>query len=101
MKSLYTIELNLDDDYANNCAYHVDNFIKTITRNIQHAETGQATNRWVIIGLEKSFEEAIERSKEIQKMLCIRNDKKPYGISELLEKIANKHNDKPICPYHL
>jgi hypothetical protein len=56
--------------------------------NIHHAETSQETNRWVLVGLANSLEEGCEKSKKLQNLLCDRNNKKPYGIEELL------YNDK-------
>ena len=87
---IHTIELNLDDDFASSCAYHVDDLKTTIRRNIEHAETYQQTQRWVLVGMGTSREEALRKCEKLQILLCKRNDKTPtclnFDDSELLNE---------------
>ncbi len=80
MKKIHTIELNLDDDFSSACAYHVDDFMTTMRRNIQHAEEGTKTNRWVLVGLAISFEEALHKCHELRMLLYQRNNKDPKSL---------------------
>lgn len=75
MNDIYTIELNLDDDFSSSCAYHVDDQSSTIRRNIEHAETGQETDRWVLVGLANSLNEALDKAEKLQRLLCHRNNR--------------------------
>lgn len=93
-QKIHTIELNLDDDFANACAYHVDDLKHTIVRNIQHAESYQETNRWVLVGLANSLSEALDKTDELRKLLCERNKKIPYGIEKLMQEIAESFKEK-------
>lgn len=77
---IWTIELNLDDDFSSSCAYHIDSLIRTITHNIQHAETGKKTDRWVLIGLAYGSEEALEKVHEIRMLLCKKHNKVPEDL---------------------
>lgn len=78
---IWTIELNLDDDFASSCAYHIDEVMNTMLRNINHAETAQKAGRWVLVGLAHSIEEAHEKSKKLQLLLCERNNRKPLSLN--------------------
>lgn len=79
-QDVYTIELNLDDDFSRSTAYHVDSQKNTFLRNIRHAETGKKTNRWVLVGLANSHPEALDKTWELQKLLCERNNRKPKSL---------------------
>lgn len=81
---IYTIELNLDDDYASECAYHVDDQRTTFLRNIRHAVREEKTNRWAVVGLASSFEEALEKCHQLRMLLCKIHNRKPYNIEDLL-----------------
>ncbi len=87
-ESIYTVELNLNDDFANSCAYHVDDLMTTIKRNIKHAETAQKPDLWVLVGLAHSLGEAMEKAEKLQVLLCERNNKTPYGLEKLLQGMA-------------
>lgn len=89
-KDIVTIELNLDDDFANACAYHVDYLSETIKRNIEHAELKQKTQRWVLVGLAYSLNEGLDKCEKLRQILCKRNDLKPYGIEELLYNMGEE-----------
>jgi hypothetical protein len=67
---IYTIELNLDDDFASSCSYHVDDYDRTCKRNIEHALDGRKTQRWVLVGIAHSLKEANEKSNQIQEAFC-------------------------------
>ncbi len=88
-----TIELNLDDDFANSTSYHVDYLSETIKRNLLANEEKIKGDRWVLVGLANSLTEGIEKSKEIQLLLCKRNNKNPKGIYELLEDMVGDFDD--------
>lgn len=75
-----TIELNLDDDFANSCAYHVDYLDQTIRNNISHAETNQKTNRWVLVGLALSIYEAQEKAYTLRILLCKKHGRDPIDF---------------------
>jgi hypothetical protein len=79
---IWTIELNLDYDYANACAYHVDDEKSTFKTNMRHALDGKTTDRWVIIGYADSLQNARDRCTELRKELCKLGNKTPYGIRE-------------------
>jgi len=33
MNDIFTIELNLDDDFSSSCSYHIDDFMTTAIEN--------------------------------------------------------------------
>lgn len=90
MSEIFTIELNLDDDFASCCAYHVDNLRNTIKRNIEHAETAQETNRWVLVGLACSMDEALEKTHKLHKILCEKHGRVLKTLEDLLYNMDNK-----------
>lgn len=67
---IYVIELNLDDDFANICAYHVDSLRKIFFRNIENATRKQKPDRWVLVGFADSLDEALESCEELRRILC-------------------------------
>lgn len=87
---IWTIEINQDDDYANACSYHVDNFISTSARNLRIACQKETTSRWALVGLANSQEEAMEKCQRLRLELCKINNRNPYGIEELIYKIGKK-----------
>jgi hypothetical protein len=93
IQDICTIEINLNEDFANSCAYHIDYLNQTILRNIAAAErekTEHPKDAWVLVGLAHTLSEANDKCAELQKLLCQRNNKKPYGIAELLEKMGEQ-----------
>ena len=80
MKNIHTIELNLDDDYASSCAYHVDDLMSTIRTNVGQAERGQKVDRWVLVGLAHSLSEAQDKAEELRQLLCQRNNKESRNL---------------------
>jgi len=94
MNEIWTIELNLDADYADACAYHIDALMTTIRQNISHAEEGKKSG-WVLVGLAKSSKEANEKCKELRILLCKKNGKehKNLPFAEIEEE--------RFCQYHL
>ena len=78
--NIFTIELNLDDDFASSCAYHVDDLKRTIHRNISHAETEQKTNRWVLVGLATGLDEALEKSFRLRQILCEKHQREMIDL---------------------
>ena len=79
-KEVCTIELNLDDDFSSSCSYHVDYLSQTIKRNVQHAETKQKTNRWVLVGLAYGLSEAMEKAQDLRVLLCKKHNRQPKDI---------------------
>jgi len=67
---MWTIELNLDDDFASSCAYHIDEYMNTVRNNLEHASSGEKTQRWVLVGLAYTLEEASDKCKKIREMMC-------------------------------
>jgi hypothetical protein len=92
-QEIFTIEINLDDDFANACAYHVDDFLTTSARNIRHACYKTETDRWAVIGLAHSLSEALDKCQKIREMLCKMHDRTPYGMEELIENMAYEKPD--------
>ena len=80
-EEICTIELNLDDDFASSCAYHVDYLKQTIKRNIQDAENEHKTERWVLVGMGYSLEEALDKCEKLQRMLCEKHKLKPLNLN--------------------
>ncbi len=83
---LCTIEINLDDDFANACAYHVDYATQTIGRNLVAVQMNYKFNRWVLIGLANSMEEGCDKAEMVRQELCKKYNRTSYGIEELLYK---------------
>jgi len=90
MKDIFTIELNLDGDFANACAYHVDSLQRTIRRNVFLADNKKATKRWVLVGLAFSLDEAQDKAEKLRNILCEKHNRSPYGMNELLEKMKDE-----------
>lgn len=76
LKGLHTVEINLEDDFSNSCAYHVDDLKTTLKRNIYHAENPLINGRWVLIALGSSLDDALKKCEEIQFNLCKKYNKK-------------------------
>ena len=85
-EEIWTVELNLDDDFAYACAYHVDREKSTFLRNINHAVKGTETNRWAIVALAYSCDEAHEKAERLRMTLCHQYDRRPYGIDDLIDQ---------------
>lgn len=90
-KDLYTVEINLDDDFANACAYHVDSFKNTSAMNIRHAVELVKGDRWVTVGLAYSLSEASDKAHKLREELCRIHNRNPYGIDELSKKMADEY----------
>lgn len=81
---IWTIEINSDDDFANACAYHVDTYSNTSSRNLRAACEKNESDRWLLVGLAETLNEALDRCEKIRQTLCKMHNKTPYGIEELL-----------------
>ena len=88
---IWTIEINADDDFANACAYHVDEYPITSARNLRAACEGKESNRWLLVGLALSLNEALDKCEKTRQHLCKMHNKIPYGIQELLEKMSEEN----------
>ncbi len=56
---------------------------------IQGILATSATNRWALVGLANSLSEASDKCAKLQEILCKKGNVKPYGISELLQQMAD------------
>jgi hypothetical protein len=74
---LWTIELNLDRDFASASSYHIAALSRTISSNIQHAEERRKTHRWALVGLAHNAEEAGNQAHELRMLLCKKHGKEP------------------------
>lgn len=76
IKDIWTIEINQDGDFSNACAYHIDTLATTSQRNLKIACEGTKSNRWALVGLANSLEEANEKCNRLRKELCKMHDRK-------------------------
>lgn len=83
-KDIYTIEVNLDEDFANACSYHIDDLRTTSAMLLREFCEKKTKERWVIVGLAASLSEAQEKCQKLRLLLCEMHKKKPYGIEEIL-----------------
>lgn len=91
---IFTIEINLADNFANACAYHVDSFKNTSITNLRAAcEKNCSTDKWALVGLARSLSEAIDKAEVLRQTLCKRHSRKSYGIEELLEMVHTQEYD--------
>ena len=79
-EKIWTIEINLNDDFAYSCSYHVDDLKSTSSRNIRAACEKTKNDPWVLIGLATSHSEALDKCEMIRLKLCKMHNRKPYGI---------------------
>jgi hypothetical protein len=77
---MWTIELNLDDDFASSCAYHIDEEKCTIKNNINHALESKKTQRWVFVGSAHTLREANEKCEKLRKLLCKLGNKEEKNL---------------------
>jgi hypothetical protein len=77
MNEMCTIELNLDRNFASSSSYHVDYLQRTIENNLSHAQTGQKTQRWALVGLAPNMEEALDQVHELRILLCKKHNRIP------------------------
>jgi predicted transcriptional regulator len=89
-----TIEINLNDNFANACAYHVDYLEQTVKRNLLAASESHEMNNWALIGLANSLDEACSECEKLRQLLCKVHGKKSYGIEEILEKMGQEQEDE-------
>ena len=77
---LWTIEINLDIDYADACSWHIDTFKATSAKNIRAALEKKNVNNWAIVGLAESLYEANEKAKKLRETICEMRGRKMTGI---------------------
>lgn len=79
-KEIWTIEINIDDDFASACAYHIDTYMRTSARNLRAACEKHITDRWALVGLAYGIDEANELANRARLELCKMHGREPYGI---------------------
>jgi len=76
----FTVELNMDADFAENCSWHVDRIDYTCNRNIENSLRKRKVSNWALVATANTLQEAIQKSKEIQDEMCRKSGKKPVGL---------------------
>ena len=77
---LWTIEINLDKDYADACSWHIDTFKATSAQNIRSAVEKKNVSNWAIVGLAHSLYQANEKAKKLREVLCEMHGRTMTGI---------------------
>jgi len=73
---MYIVELNLDDDFTSPFAYHIDEVAHTIRTNLSRALSGKRVDRWSIIGIAITYEEARKICDDAKLHLCNKSGRK-------------------------
>lgn len=81
---IWTVELNMDTDFAENCSWHVDRLDFTCNRNIKNALRERNIGNWALVAITKSLKDANQKSKEIQEEMCRKAGKIPVGLPFLI-----------------
>lgn len=89
---LWTIELNLDDDPLNSCAWHIDELKLTCVRNLRHCIDKEETDRWVLVSIVESADIPWGEADELRRIIAKTRLKEgidkelrePYGLEALL-----------------
>lgn len=92
MNDLWTIEVNLDDDFASSCAWHIDtldtrlkdnfvNLLCSIDGIKQH--NGIKQDNWVLIHIANSYNDAHDYVDSVRNLLCEKYNKKPKNLNWL------------------
>ena len=84
-REVFVIEINMDDDFASSCAYHVDDFESTSQRNLRNVCEKIETDRWVIVGLAWSLSSALDKCELLRQKLCAMHGRIPYTLEDMLE----------------
>lgn len=85
MENLWCVELNLDADPMSNTSWHVDNLKKTLFQNLELAIKGpKGVNRWVIVALANSYNEAHDQCDIMQRVISKRRYE--LGIDKEIKK---------------
>lgn len=90
-KDVYSIEINLDDDFANARAYHIDDLRTTMRNNLKAVFTKEKRDRWVVVAIATSREAAREQVKIFREGLCKARGVEPYGAADMLDPKHEKH----------
>lgn len=69
MDDFWTIEVNLDDDPFSSCSWHLDYLRGTIKDNVRRSIHNEKTDRWVLVGIQATFEEASKYADELRKLI--------------------------------
>ena len=88
--TMFTIELNLDDDVSSTCAYHISDLENTCRNNLEAAitevECGRKISRWVLIGVANTHLEAKNLCAKYRNYLCRSLDLKPKDLEDRFEQ---------------
>jgi len=76
MNQIWTIELNLDDNPLSSFAWHIDEYKRTVLRNIRHSIVNQKSERWVLVGLATTIDEAHEKTDNLRKLIKLKKEEK-------------------------
>jgi len=96
-EDIWTIEINQDEDFTNVCSYHVDTLARTSARNLKIACERINTNRWALVGIAISHEEAVQKMQRVIMELCEMHGKKPKNMNDVLHitrKFINEWSKK-------
>ena len=83
---IWTIELNLDHDFSDTCAYHIDYLENTIKTNLRALDSDFKRDRWVLIELAYSYNEAHDKCEKIHRELCKLHNRPMKGLSFTYEE---------------
>lgn len=83
-KEIWTVELNMDADFAENCSWHVDRLDYTCNRNITNSLKERKVSNWALVAITNTLVEANQKSKEIQDEMCRKSGKEPIGLPILI-----------------
>jgi len=93
-QELWIIELNLDDKYSNSTAYHIDTLSNTIKRHLLFALDSTETDRWVTIGVARSYSEAHDECGNLHKLLCKMGSKKARYLEDILHESHDEQENE-------
>lgn len=77
---LWTIELNLDSDFEDSCSWHIDCIKDTTLRNMECALKKIPVNRWVLVGISTSLQEANNMAKHMRIVMCQIDGREPKNL---------------------
>lgn len=85
---MWTIELNLDDDFSNTCAWHICEEVETVARHFHAALERRKLDRWVYMGAAATHEEAHKLCKGLRQEMCKRSGRQEMDLQDAYDKFA-------------
>ena len=82
MDDVWTIEVNLDDDPLSSCSWHLDYLRLTIKNNVRRSIHNEKPDRWVLVGIRPTFEDASHYADELRQLICL--EKIKHGLESEL-----------------